>query len=127
MSCEEPEQEPEPKSIREFVDYIAETEITEAKDWMKEFKRIIPSWSSYSSLATTESAVENIAFSISGQISRQLRILCYNLGQSWQELAQKGHRFLREIHQKAVEMGLEVDLSKIDCILEPDMAESKQP
>lgn len=120
MSCKKPEA----KSIREFIDCMMQTEIAEARDWVKEFKRIVPGWASYSSLVTTEVAVENIAFSISGQISRQLRILHYNQGQSWCELAQKGHRFLQEIHQKAVEMGLEVDLVKVDWILEPETTRS---
>lgn len=121
MSCEEPE----PKTISEFVDCIMQTEIIEAREWIDGLKKIVPGWTSYSSQAITEPAVENIAFSISGQISRQLRRLFYDTGQPWQELARKGHEFLREIHQKAVDMGLEVDIDKIDWMLEPEMAKKQ--
>lgn len=118
-------EELESKSIREFVDSIMQTEIVEAKGWVEEFLKVVPGWSLYSDLAITKFSVEHIAFGISSQICRQLKNLHYNLGQPWLELAQKGHKFLQEIHQKATEIGLEVDLDKIDWILEPETAKSR--
>jgi hypothetical protein len=117
------------KNIGEFVALMMQTEIIEAKGWFKEFLRGIPeiTWQSFCKLAVTPETIENIAFGISNQISRHLKLFYYNnLGQSWQESAQNGHKFLREIHQKAVEMGLEIDQSKVDWILEPEMARSTQ-
>ena len=120
MTCKEQEV----KSIKEFIEELMQTETDEVKEWIEGFKKTIPGWSSYASLGVTESAIENIAFCISGQISGQLRKLCYSNGQPWRELAEKGHELLREIHRKAMEMGIKTDIEKVDWILEPEMTKS---
>ena len=111
-------------SVREFIDLILETKIAEAGDWVGKFRKSVPNWQGYSSQNATSQAVQSISFGISDQITRDLKNIHYVQKKSWQELAKKGHAFLKEVFQKALELGLEVEIGMVDWVFEPEMQKS---
>ena len=110
----------EPKSIREFMKLILQTEIPEAKIWVVKYVTPFRGWDSYAKMAATEESVGCIAEGISAQISMHIRQV-FGSGKPYAELSDHGHKFLQEIYQKATALGLVLDPKTIDFILEPRM------
>lgn len=111
--------------IRSFIEEILKTSISDARVWVKAYRSGVPAsmWDSFLDRPITSEAVERIAEGISLQISRAVRQLPRDAGS---EKLAEGHRFLREIHQKAGNHGVNADLKKIDWITLPGLERVKE-
>jgi hypothetical protein len=107
-------------NINSFIEEILETSISGARVWVKAYRSGVPAsmWASFLDRPITAEAVERIAEGISIQISRQVRQMPRDAGS---EKLAEGHRFLREIYQKAREHNIDVDVKKIDWIMLPGL------
>jgi len=110
----------ENENINSFIKEILETSILDARVWMKACKAGIPGqmWDAFLNRPITAETVQGLASGISLQISRSVRQMPKDLGQ---EKLTEGHRFLREIYQKARNHGVDVDVKKIDWIMLPGL------
>jgi len=107
-------------NINSFIEEILETSISDARVWLKAYRSGVPAsmWASFLDGPITAEKVERIAEGISLQISRAVRQMSKDAGS---EKLAEGHRFLREIHQKAGNHGVDADLKKIDWIMLPGL------
>lgn len=104
------------QTIREFLILLSQTEIKEARDWLLAFDEVIPH--GFDTCAITEESVMGIAWWLQSRISSHLRQPEVVLNTAlYKTTFLAGHEFLREIHQKAVKLGIEVGLKVIDSIL----------
>ncbi|MCX6760133.1 MAG: hypothetical protein NTW46_02210 [Candidatus Nealsonbacteria bacterium] len=115
----------ESDSIRRFIEEILETSISDARVWVKAYRSGVPAsmWASFLDRPITAEAVERIAEGISLQISRAVGQMTRDAGS---EKLTEGHRFLKEIYQKARDHSIDVDVKKIDWIRLPGLERVKE-
>lgn len=107
-------------TVQQFLDLILQTEISEAKEWLEDFrKKEVPAklWPFFCSIDASENTVDNIAFGISRQMSRCLRVIKDPAARA--EMSKRAHKFLQEIWKKADDIGIKTELKNIDQIFEP--------
>lgn len=104
------------KTNGEFIKILLLTEasdVVNAKILLNDFL----SFRAWAQLVATRESIESIANLFSIRISNCLGAL-RGTGARYNEVLDHSHKFLREIYTKAADMGIEVDLSKIDDIPE---------
>lgn len=108
------------KTIGDFIGSLRQTENVYANEWIDSFEKFIPS-RDWEGLAATAETITAFSCWISAEISKCLRRPnAINNIQVYRKIFNAGHQFLQEIHQKAVEFGLEINPEEIDNILAQD-------
>jgi hypothetical protein len=104
----------------QFIALFLSTKIEEAKEWIDKWKESTPAkrckWNNYANLPLTSGSVLFFATGIQLQISNQISTISDE--EIREQVSEKGHAFLREIHRKATENGIDVEIKTIDSFPE---------
>jgi len=107
-------------TMGEFVGLISVTPICRSEKWIKKFRDANSdlAWELFCSFPVSVVHVEDLARGISLVISEQLGKIEIFWGRKkcWDEVFENGHAFMKEVHQKARMCGINIALSRIDCI-----------
>jgi hypothetical protein len=105
------------RTYGEFVDSVSQTEIFPAQMFLKEWKDLATEkeWKEYRQLPLTRNLVLNFADDMA--IYFRARLKGISGEELWNSTKEEGHRFLREVHAKAGQLGIEVEADEIDVPL----------
>jgi hypothetical protein len=102
-------------TIDQFVKLLLETKVKEAPAWIESFKAEASAlaWGDYCDYPLSHGALLGIASGVHIQFGKQVRDMDKADPQR-QEICSRAHVFFREIHAKAIESGIDVDILDID-------------
>lgn len=118
----------ESTDVKSFIEEILETSVSDARVWFEALKKELSEgfsdsfWNPVLKIPVNAEIVESIAAAFSIQISKFARKVPESIGR---RKIEEGHRFLKEISEKAKKRGLDVDPEKIDWIFAPGLEHIK--
>ena len=103
-------------TFAEFVELVNQTKISDAQIWIEEWKKQQgKEWDIHKDFPLEKNLV--VAFAIGIARIIQARIMSISTCALYNSTIESGHAFLQEIHQKATEHGIELELKEIDVPL----------
>jgi len=105
------------KTYGEFIDAVGETECMYAQFFLEEWKALATEekWNNIKSMPLTKELVLAFAEDMANYFRRTISHTCVE--ELYTERTKRGHVFLREIHAKAVALGIDVKIEEIDIFL----------
>lgn len=101
----------------EFIDAVIKTKIVEAQCFMEDWMAMATEeqWAEYRPMELTKELVLALAEDMAKFFRESINGICTDA--LYTEVIHDGHAFLKEIHSKAVELGVDVALEEIDALL----------
>jgi hypothetical protein len=107
------------KTYGDFIDSVEETEIAEAAIFIEQWKKTATEeqWKEYRQMPLTLELILSFAEDAATHFRR--RIAGIEIKELYKTVIEDAHAFLREVYEEAKQLGIQIELAKIDTFLTP--------
>jgi len=103
----------------EFIDLIEQTECVEGKIFIEKWKALATEedWARFRPMSLTPELVTSFAEDMISYFRERIAGICTD--ELYTQVKREAHAFLQEVHEKAAQFGVQVELNRIDVPLTP--------